>query len=70
VSNIRKIISERLSFSKQNIPHYYVTVSVQMDNLLKMRERFNKISKTKISVNDFVIKAAAMASVNVPETNS
>lgn len=41
-----------------------------MDNLLKTRERLNKISKTKLSVNDFVIKAASMASVNVPETNS
>jgi pyruvate dehydrogenase E2 component (dihydrolipoamide acetyltransferase) len=69
-TNIRKVIAERLSFSKQNIPHYYVTVSVNVDNLLKLRGKLNNVSKTKISVNDMVIKAAALASVKVPEANS
>lgn len=69
-SNIRKVIAERLSFSKQNIPHYYVTVSVNMDNLMKLRTKLNNVAKTKISVNDMVIKAASMACVKVPETNS
>jgi pyruvate dehydrogenase E2 component (dihydrolipoamide acetyltransferase) len=70
LSNIRKVIAERLSYSKQNIPHYYVTISVAVDNLLKLRERLNKVSKSKISVNDMVIKAASLATVRVPETNS
>jgi pyruvate dehydrogenase E2 component (dihydrolipoamide acetyltransferase) len=70
LSNIRKVIAERLSYSKQNIPHYYVTISVAVDNLLKLRERLNKHSKSKISVNDMVIKAASLATVRVPETNS
>jgi pyruvate dehydrogenase E2 component (dihydrolipoamide acetyltransferase) len=69
-SNIRKIIAERLSYSKQNIPHYYVTVNVNVDNLLKLRGKLNTSAKSKISVNDMVIKAASLASVKVPETNS
>jgi pyruvate dehydrogenase E2 component (dihydrolipoamide acetyltransferase) len=70
LSNIRKVIADRLCYSKQNIPHYYVTVSVNVDNLLKLRARLNAMAKTKISVNDMVIKAASLACVNVPETNS
>lgn len=70
LSNIRKVIADRLSYSKQTIPHYYVTVSVNVDNLLKLRTRLNGMTKTKISVNDMVIKAASLASVKVPETNS
>ncbi len=70
MSNIRKVIADRLSYSKQNIPHYYVTVSVNVDNLMKLRAKLNAISKVKISVNDMVIKAAALACARVPETNS
>ena len=69
-SQIRKVIAERLTYSKQNIPHYYVTVQVQMDNLLALRAKLNKHSKSKISVNDMVIKAASLAATKVPETNS
>lgn len=59
-----------MTFSKQSIPHYYVTVQVQVDNLMKMRAKFNKVSSVKLSVNDFVMKAASMAAVKVPATNS
>jgi pyruvate dehydrogenase E2 component (dihydrolipoamide acetyltransferase) len=69
-SNIRKVIADRLSYSKQNIPHYYVTVSVHVDALMKLRARLNAVAKSKISINDMVIKAASLASVKVPETNS
>lgn len=69
-SQIRKVIAERLTFSKQSIPHYYVTVQVQVDSLMKMRAKFNKVSTVKLSVNDFVMKAASMAAVKVPATNS
>ena len=69
-SQIRKVIAERLTYSKQNIPHYYVTVQVSVDNLLKLRAKLNKHSGSKISVNDMVIKAASLAATNVPETNS
>jgi len=47
-----------------------VTVQVSVDNLMKLRAKLNKASSSKISVNDFVIKAASMASVKVPATNS
>jgi len=70
VSGIRKTIAQRLTFSKQNVPHYYVTVSVQVDNMMKMRKRLNEASAVKISVNDIVLKASALASVKVPATNS
>lgn len=45
-------------------------MQVAVDNLIRLRTKLNTVSKSKISVNDFVIKAAAMASVRVPETNS
>lgn len=69
-SQIRKVIADRLTYSKQSIPHYYVTVQVQVDNLMKVRARLNKVSSVKLSVNDFVMKAASMAAIKVPETNS
>jgi len=69
-SQIRKVIAERLTFSKQNIPHYYVTVQVEVDNLMKLRAKLNNVSKSKLSVNDFVLKAASMAAMKVPATNS
>lgn len=70
VSQIRKVIAERLSYSKQNIPHYYVTISVNVDKLLSLRARLNNATQSKISVNDIVMKAASMAALKVPETNS
>ena len=69
-SNIRKVIADRLTYSKQNIPHYYVTVQVSVDNLMKLRAKLNRVSSTKLAVNDFVSKATSLAAVKVPETNS
>jgi pyruvate dehydrogenase E2 component (dihydrolipoamide acetyltransferase) len=69
-SQIRKVIADRLTYSKQNIPHYYVTIQVSVDNLMKMRAKLNKVSSVKLSVNDFVMKAVAMSSLRVPATNS
>jgi len=45
-------------------------VAVEVDNLLKLRSKLNKVSDSKISVNDFVMKAASLAAIKVPETNS
>lgn len=70
VSQIRKVIAERLTHSKQNIPHYYVTVAVNVDKLLALRAKLNTASSSKISVNDLVMKAASIAALKVPETNS
>lgn len=69
-SQIRKVIAERLTYSKQNIPHYYVSISVNVDKLLTLRAKLNKHSTSKISVNDMVIKACSLAAINVPATNS
>jgi len=70
-SRIRQITAERLTFSKQNIPHYYLTVDINMDKILKLRSELNEGAKDfKLSVNDFVIKAAALALKAVPEVNS
>lgn len=73
VSNIRGVIAKRLLESKTTIPHYYLTVDVNMDQINKLRAKFNKqLEKdgVKLSINDFIIKAAAMASKKVPEANS
>ena len=74
---MRKVIARRLTESKQTIPHFYVAVDVTLDNLLALRERLNlqapkdKDGKPawKVSVNDFIIKAMAMALVKVPDAN-
>ncbi|KAG0216397.1 pyruvate dehydrogenase complex dihydrolipoamide acetyltransferase component (E2) [Mortierella sp. GBA30] len=72
ITNMRKIIAQRLTESKQNVPHYYVTVECEMDKVLKLREVLNKSSedKYKLSVNDFIVKASALALKAVPEANS
>lgn len=66
LSQMRKVIAERLSFSKDTIPHYYVTVECEVDKLLALRAKLNEYSTSKISVNDMVIKAASLASIKVP----
>jgi pyruvate dehydrogenase E2 component (dihydrolipoamide acetyltransferase) len=74
---MRKVIARRLTESKQTIPHFYVSVDVSLDNLMDLRERLNGTApKTKeglptwkISVNDFIIKAMAMALIKVPDAN-
>lgn len=73
VSNIRAVIAKRLLESKQTIPHYYLMMDICVDELLKVRSSLNKElekDKVKLSVNDFIIKATAMASRKVPEANS
>jgi pyruvate dehydrogenase E2 component (dihydrolipoamide acetyltransferase) len=73
VSNVRGVIAKRLLESKNQIPHYYLTVDCNVDKVLELRARFNKSlekSGSKLSVNDFIIKAAAIACKKVPEVNS
>ncbi|EFC48127.1 predicted protein [Naegleria gruberi] len=73
VSNVRKIIADRLLESKRTIPHYYLTVEIEVDNLMKAREELNKAGEKrgfKLSVNDFLVKAAALSMKKVPEINS
>ncbi|XGW03933.1 hypothetical protein V3C99_015236 [Haemonchus contortus] len=77
LSNMRRTIAKRLTASKTTIPHYYLTSEINIDSLLKVREKLNALlsqgtsgSKTKISVNDFIVKASALACLRVPEANS
>ncbi len=73
LSNMRKTIAKRLQASKLEIPHYYLTVECEMDSLLKLRADINKQYEKegiKLSVNDFIIKATALASRRVPQCNS
>lgn len=73
LTSMRQTIAKRLLQSKQTIPHYYLSVDIKMDAVLKLRAEFNKMvdkDGVKISVNDFVIKATALASKKVPAANS
>ncbi|XP_029656877.1 dihydrolipoyllysine-residue acetyltransferase component of pyruvate dehydrogenase complex, mitochondrial [Octopus sinensis] len=73
LSNIRQVIAKRLLQSKQTIPHYYLSVDVKMDNVIRLRKELNAIlskQNIKLSVNDFIIKASALSCLKVPETNS
>ncbi len=70
-SNIRRVIAQRLVESKQTIPHFYLTLECNIDKLLEAREQMNENADNyKLSINDFVIKAVAMALKKVPEANA
>jgi pyruvate dehydrogenase E2 component (dihydrolipoamide acetyltransferase) len=74
-SGMRKIIASRLLESKQTVPHFYLTVDCQIDALLGMRKKLNAASPEgdkgyKISVNDFIVRAVALALRQVPEANA
>ena len=69
-SSMRKAIAKRLSLSKFTAPHYYLTVEYDMDNTIAFRNQFNSIPDTKISFNDIVLKAAALALKKHPQVNS
>mgnify|MGYP000915447777 CR=1 FL=1 len=74
-STMRKVIATRLLESKQTVPHFYLTVDCQIDALLGMRKTMNAASPEgdkayKISVNDFIVRAVALALRQVPEANA
>jgi pyruvate dehydrogenase E2 component (dihydrolipoamide acetyltransferase) len=69
-SPVRKIIAQRLTESKTQTPHYYVTVEIDMNQAVEMRRRLNALDGVKISLNDFVIKAAALAIEKHPLVNA
>lgn len=70
LTSMRKIIANRLLESKNTIPHYYLSVSVEMDEVLAIRGELNKEEGVKISVNDMIVKAAALSCIKVKEVNS
>eukprot|EP01099_Mayorella_cantabrigiensis_P005100 TRINITY_DN3992_c0_g1_i2.p1 TRINITY_DN3992_c0_g1~~TRINITY_DN3992_c0_g1_i2.p1 ORF type:complete len:345 (-),score=85.49 TRINITY_DN3992_c0_g1_i2:37-1071(-) len=72
LSNIRQVIAQRLTESKNERPHYYLTIDCRVDKLMQLRAELNERGKGqyKLSVNDFIIKAAALALREVPQVNS
>jgi len=72
LSSMRKVIARRLTESKQQVPHIYLTVDIRLDPLLALREQLNKslaAREIKLSVNDMLIKALAVALMEVPACN-
>ena len=73
LDGMRKIIAARLTEAKQSVPHFYLRRDIQLDALLKFRSQLNKtleVRGVKLSVNDFIIKACALALQEVPEANA
>lgn len=69
-SNMRKIIAKRLAESKYSAPHYYLTIEVDMSQAMASRGHINNLPDTKVSFNDMVIKACAMALKKHPQVNT
>ncbi|MBT8238633.1 MAG: pyruvate dehydrogenase complex dihydrolipoamide acetyltransferase [Croceitalea sp.] len=69
-SQMRKVIAKRLSESKFSAPHYYLTIEVDMDNAKASRAQINNLPETKVSFNDMVLKACAMALKKHPQVNT
>ncbi len=68
-SSIRKIIAERTTKTKNEVPHFYLTIETRMDKLINLRKKINLNSDVKISFNDLIVKACAMAISKNPQTN-
>ena len=67
---MRKVIARRLGESKFSAPHFYLTIELDMDKMIQMRKRLNEVAPVKISFNDFVVKAAAVALRQHPTINA
>jgi pyruvate dehydrogenase E2 component (dihydrolipoamide acetyltransferase) len=73
LDGMRKIIASRLTEAKQTVPHFYLRRDIELDALLKFRSQLNKTLEprgVKLSVNDFIIKACALALQQIPEANA
>jgi pyruvate dehydrogenase E2 component (dihydrolipoamide acetyltransferase) len=70
LTRLRQITAQRTTQSKQQVPHYYVTVEVDVEKILALRELFEEEQSGKASINDFVVKACASALAEMPEVNA
>lgn len=70
LNKIRQITGQRTQHSKQNVPHFYVTVEVRIDRIQALREMFAEEESGKVSVNDFVVRACALALRDMPQVNA
>eukprot|EP00980_Cylindrotheca_fusiformis_P009143 scaffold1992_cov113-Cylindrotheca_fusiformis.AAC.8 len=69
-NNMRKVIAKRLSQSKREIPHFYTSMEVELDGVLKLRKELVKKHDVKVSVNDVIIRCCSLALRDVPEVNA
>ena len=69
-SQMRKVIAKRLAESKFTAPHYYLNVEFDMENAIAFRQQYNSLPETKISFNDIIVKACALALKRHPQVNS
>jgi len=69
-NNMRKVIARRLTESKRDVPHFYTSMEVELDNVLALRKNLAKNHDIKVSVNDLIIRCSALALRDVPEVNA
>jgi pyruvate dehydrogenase E2 component (dihydrolipoamide acetyltransferase) len=70
LNNLRRIIAQRTQESMQTAPHYYVTLEVDVEKIEALRVFFKEEESGKVSINDFVVKACALALTQMPEVNA
>lgn len=70
LNRTRQITGQRTQESKQQAPHFYVTVEVDVEKIMALRELFEEEESGKVSINDFVVKASALALRDMPEVNA
>lgn len=70
LSNMRKIIAKRLTASKVDVPHHYASIDCEIDDIMALRQKLKTAHSVKVSLNDFILKAVALALRDVPEANS
>ena len=68
-NNMRKVIAKRLTESKSSVPHFYATTEIELDNVMSLRKKLKDMD-VKVSVNDLIIRASALALRDVPEVNA
>ncbi|HWA83720.1 MAG TPA: dihydrolipoamide acetyltransferase family protein [Fimbriimonadaceae bacterium] len=70
LNRLRQLTAQRTAQSKQQVPHFYVTVEVDVERITQLRNMFEEEESGKVSINDFVVKACAMALRDMPEVNA
>jgi pyruvate dehydrogenase E2 component (dihydrolipoamide acetyltransferase) len=69
-TGMRRAIARRLTESKSTVPHFYLEADCRVDDLVALRKQVNAAASTPVSLNDFIVKAAALALVDVPDANA
>lgn len=69
-NNMRKVIAKRLAESKRDVPHFYTSMEIELDNALALRKTLQSKHDVKVSVNDLIIRSSALALRDVPEVNA